>query len=379
MTAPADATSMSSTSSRKLSARSAASALTTFRRRHPLLWRLCATVVLTAVALVIADHVSANTDYDLLLAAVMSIVILGLSFLTGFSGQVSLGNGAFMAVGSYAVGIWGTHHTQTPIVVSLLIATAAGAVVGLLVGLPATRLHGPYLAGLTIALALALPDLVNEFSNWTGGGQGISLNQINAPGWLISYVGGNTPFANQLWETSIAIVTAGVAFLLMANLFRSRTGRGMRMMRENDVAAELAGVSLPRARVLAFSVSSAYAALGGGLLTLMTPLTSSTYSFALSIQILTLLVIGGIGTLSGAHIGGILYAYANQWILSLVSTAGLNQNSNLGTSLNGIVFGGLLVVFVLALPLGIAGTPRYVAMRWWRRRLARTAQAPAAQ
>jgi branched-chain amino acid transport system permease protein len=353
-------------------------ALLASRARHPVLWRAASMLVLTAIALVITDHIAGYTNYTLAIGASLAIVILGLSYLTGFSGQVSLGNGAFMAVGSYTVGIWAAHHSSTPIVVSLALSTIAGAAVGLIVGLPASRLRGPYLAGLTIAIALAFPDLVNEFGSWTNAGQGLSDTPLNAPGWLTSFVGGGTS-ASQMWLADLAIVTTAVAFFLMANLFRSRTGRAMRLMRENEVAAELAGISLPRARVSAFVVSCACAGLGGGLYTLVTGVVSPSYfTLALSIEILTLLVIGGIGTLTGSLIAGLLFAYSNQWIQSLVNTTGLDPTSNLASNLNGIIFGGLLIIFVLALPLGLAGTPRLVIAQM-RRRRARPSQAPSTQ
>jgi branched-chain amino acid transport system permease protein len=170
--------------------------------------------------------------------------------------------------------------------------------------------------------------------------------------------------AQNMWLADIAIVVAGVAFFFMANLFASRTGRAMRLVRENDVAAELAGVSLPRARVVAFVVSAAYAGLGGGLTSLTAGSVSpSTFELGLSITILSLLVIGGIGTLSGALLGGLVYAYSSTWINSLVNATGLNPTGNLASNLKGIIFGVALIVVMMVAPLGIAGTIRFVMVR----------------
>ena len=142
----------------------------------------------------------------------------------------------------------------------------------------------------------------------------------------------------------------------------------MRLVRDNDVAAELVGVSLPRARVVAFIVSAAYAALGGALTTLIdNSVSPSTYTFALSITILSLLVIGGIGTLSGALIGGLIFAYSTNVISWITNQTGLNPQGNLASQLNGIIFGGLLIVTMLFAPLGIAGTVRHL---WHRARRA---------
>jgi branched-chain amino acid transport system permease protein len=143
----------------------------------------------------------------------------------------------------------------------------------------------------------------------------------------------------------------------------------MRLMRENEVAAELVGISLPTARVTAFVVAAACAGLGGGLTTLIdTTVYGSTFTLTLSIEILTLLVIGGIGTLSGSLIGGLLYAYSITWIASLVSGVGLNSSSNLGSEMNNIIFGALLIICVLVAPLGIAGTIQFVISRRLARR-----------
>ena len=172
-----------------------------------------------------------------------------------------------------------------------------------------------------------------------------------------------------LYLTDIAIVVAGVAFFFMANLFASRTGRAMRLIRDNDVAAELVGISLPRTRVIAFIVSSAYAALGGALFTLINNAASpSTYSFALSVTILSLIVIGGIGTISGAVIGGVIYAFSTNVISWITSQTGLNPQGNFASQLNGIIFGGLLIVTMLFAPFGIAGAVR---MLWHRVRARR--------
>ena len=135
------------------------------------------------------------------------------------------------------------------------------------------------------------------------------------PHWLVHFFSAQTSTltVSSMWLADITIVATGIAFFFMANLFASRLGRSMRLVRDNEVAAELVGVSLPRARVIAFVVSSAYAALGGGLWTLINNSVSPpTFSLALSITILSLVVIGGIGTLQGAIIGGVIYACVDQ-------------------------------------------------------------------
>jgi branched-chain amino acid transport system permease protein len=341
--------------------------LATTRARHPVLWRLTTTVIGVSIALVLSGTFSAFTDYLLATGAAMSIVILGLSFLTGFSGQVSLGNGVFFGVGCYAFALWSNHQSNSSIPEDLVVATIAGALAGLVVGLPATRLRGPYLAGMTIAVAISFGFLIDQFSTWTNGDQGINVQgQFTAPGWLAHLIGSSvsSPRATSMWGADIVFVVTGLAFFLMANLFQSRKGRAMRLMRENDVAAELVGVSLPAARVTAFVVSAACAGLGGGLTTLVaTTVYGSTFNLALSIEILTLMVIGGIGSLSGSLLGGLFYAYSMTWIAQLISGLGISTSSNLGSQMNNIIFGALLIITVLVAPLGIAGTTRFVISR----------------
>jgi branched-chain amino acid transport system permease protein len=336
-----------------------------YRRRHPVVVRLVATLVATAVALVGTYYLSSTTNFNLTQALSIAIVLLGLSFLTGASGQVSLGNGAFMGVGAYAVVIWADHHPTTPIVAVLAVGTVAGAVVGLLVGLPATRLRGPYLAGLTIAVALAFLPVIDIFSSWTGGDTSLSVpNPIGPPGWLVSLFSSSTPSLRptNMWLADVAIVVTAVAWLLMANLFDSRVGRAMRLVREHEVAAELAGVSLPRARVVAFVVSAAYAGLGGGLFALSTSsvVPGNFDSLALSITLLALIVIGGVGTLWGALVGGLIYAFQGNWVNWIEGPTGVSSTSNLGSNLKGIIYGGIVILVMLLAPLGIVGTLKRV-------------------
>ncbi len=337
------------------------------RAEHPALARAALTVVLIDVVVFATAFLSVPTDFNLATGAGMAIVLLGLSFLTGASGQISIGNGAFMGVGAFATAIWANHHATTPIVVTLLIAVVVGALFGLLLGLPATRLRGPYLAGMTLAFAVAFPAILSSFSSWTGGDSGLQLpNPVTAPHWLVGLFRAGTPTltTDTLWLTDIVMVVAGVAFFFMANLFASRTGRAMRLVRDNDVAAELVGVPLPRTRVIAFVVSAAYAALGGALWTLLNNSVSpATYGFALSITILAVIVIGGIGTISGAIIGGIVYAYSTNVIAWFVARTGLDPQGNLASQLNGIIFGALLIVTMLFSPMGIAGTVRHLRQR----------------
>ncbi len=340
-----------------------------FRHDHPVLARAVFTFVALDVTLFLTFFLPATTDFNLAVGAAMSIVLLGLSFLTGASGQISLGNAAFMGVGALVVAMWANHHATTPIVVTILIAVACGALVGLLLGLPATRLRGPYLAGMTLAFVVAFPALDNLFSSWTGGDAGLELpTPVTSPHWLAGFFSVHTSAftLGTIWLTDMTIIVTAVAFFFMANLFASRAGRAMRLIRDNDVAAELVGISLPRARVLAFVISAAYAALGGALWTLINNSVSPpTYTLALSITILSLMVIGGIGTIPGAIFGGVIYAYSTNVITWFTSHVGISSQSNLASQMPGIVFGALLILTMLFAPRGIAGALHRLGA--WRR------------
>ncbi len=358
-------------------------AVTAFRAAHPVVWRVLSTVILTGIALVATGVFSPLTNFFVAQAACWAIVIVGLSFLTGASGQVSLGNGAFMGAGAFGVAIWAVHHPSTWVVGLLAMSLLIGAAAGLVVGLPATRLRGPYLAGMTIAVAIAFSSVLEEFSSWTGGTGGLELpNPTSPPGWFSALTGSSTSNPGlrptNMWLADIAIVTTGVAFFFMANLFCSRTGRSMRLVRDNDVAAELAGVSLPRARVVAFMVAAAYAGLGGGMYAIVQGGSGpqSFWNLGVSITLLSLLVIGGIGTLSGALLAGVLAAYATTWIGNLESATGISGTSNLGSSLDGIIFGGLLIIVMLVAPFGIVGTLQRLGRLFVRRPRAATPKAP---
>ena len=342
-----------------------------WRAAHPVGTRLAQTVMTVDALGVASAFVSTSVNGNLEAGVSMTIVLLGLSFLTGSSGQISLGHGAFMGVGAFAAAIWANHHAHSPVVIALLAAVVAGAAVGFLLGLPATRLRGPYLAGMTLAFAVAFGSILNAFSSWTGGDSGLQLpTAVSAPRWLVDLLPpSDSPLAAAtVWLSQISLVVAGVALFAMSNLFASRVGRSMRLVRDHDVAAELAGVSLPRARVVAFVISAAYAALGGALSTLVNNSVSpATYGFALSITILALMVIGGIGTIPGAMIGGLIFVYSTSSISWITARLGLNPQGNLASQLNGIIFGVLLVGAIVSAPMGIAGAGRQVARRWRER------------
>jgi branched-chain amino acid transport system permease protein len=338
--------------------------LLSLARRAPTTTRLSGVLALTALAIAITFGLSPVANSRLATGAAISIAVLGLSWLTGWSGQISLGNSAFLAVGGYAAAIWDNHHTSSPIIISLLLATAVGAVTGAVFGLPATRLRGPYLAGVTIALAVVLPEFINNLPySISGGSGGLFVNLVSPPVWFNHLFSGPNALSNAdaQWPVDCAIVVAGLCFFLMANLFHSKTGRAMRLVRDNDVAAELMGVSLPRTRVLAFIIAAAYGGLAGGLMvTTIGTVNPASFPFPLSITLLTVTVLGGIGTLSGAVIGGVIYAFSGSIVSWFNAQIGVSASSNLGLNMNNILFGLILIVTIILAPQGLVGLSRPV-------------------
>jgi branched-chain amino acid transport system permease protein len=210
---------------------------------------------------------------------------------------------------------------------------------------------------MTLAFASSVTPLIQSFGTWTGGSSGLALPSLVTPGWLSSwYPSTDTTSAQAEWITVISLLTLGVALFFMSNLFASRSGRAMRLVRDNDVAAELAGVSLGPTRTLAFVVSAAYASLGGALLALTSGAVSpGFYSIALSITILSLIVLGGMGSITGALIGGIIYAFSDKLVTWLNSLTGIDPVSNLGGNMKGIIFGSILILTMLLAPQGLVG------------------------
>jgi branched-chain amino acid transport system permease protein len=317
-------------------------------------------------AVVLYFLTSALSPYNNVLVgeiALYLIALAGLSLLTGTTGQISLGQGAFMAVGAYTVALLMT-HTHMNFVLELLAAIGAAATLGLVVGISATRLRGPYLAGATLLLALALPPIADKWSTTFGGDQGLTTIVPTAPG-------GINP---EEWLAWIELAGALVTLVLLANLLTSRFGRSFRAVRDNEVAASLSGVHVARTKVTAFVVSAGCAGLAGAFLGLSTGVVSTgEFPLTLSIELLAAMVLAGAGSLFGMWWGAILLVYVPQWSTSVSGDFGLGA----GTSayLATIIFGVVLIVVMIVAPTGIQGGLRWlwenVSKQWWAPRLER--------
>ena len=302
----------------------------------------------------------------------------GLTVLTGLNGQISLGHGALMAIGAYSTALLlPDREASTPLLVVLLVAVLVTVAVGLLVGVAAARLHGPYLAGATLALAVAVPGIAVYFKETLGGEQGLRVFLPEPPVWVLDaafFVTGQE-LTKSGYVALLAWLVLIVTFVLLANLSRSRVGRRWRAVRDDEVAAELAGINLGRARVSAFVVSAAAAGAAGAVLALTVRLAApSSFALTLSLTLLAAVVLGGLGSLAGALIGAALLTFLPQVVTDLGTSAGLSGIR--AAELAPLVYGLVMVAVILVAPLGLAGTLRSVLVR--RRTRAAGAPRPAA-
>ncbi|MGH9074594.1 MAG: branched-chain amino acid ABC transporter permease, partial [Acidimicrobiales bacterium] len=296
----------------------------------------------------VTAHIGAYNDFDVAQIAVYVIAIAGLTVLTGGNGQISLGHGALMAVGAYTTALL-MAHTPVPLGVEILAGGVIGAVFGLVIGPVAARLRGPYLAGVTLALALALPEVAVRWQSLFGGEQGIPVNPPTAPGTM----------AEEQWLSWICLIGALAVLVLLANLNRSRFGRAFRAVRDDEIAASLAGINVARTQVLAFVVSSACAGWAGSLLALGTAVVNpGGFTVALSIELLAGMVIGGTGSLVGACWGGLVLVLVPRWSTSLSNSLGLSTGVRSNLAL--VIFGAVLIAVMILAPSGIQGAVQRV-------------------
>jgi branched-chain amino acid transport system permease protein len=311
--------------------------------RQPMLRHLVLALGGALVLFAVTSAVGPYDDYQIGQIGIDAVAIAGLTLLTGTNGQISLGQGAFIMVGAYGAGML-LVHTKLPIALALLLGVVISAAAGALIGLPASRLRGPYLAGMTLALAVGLPAIPVEFAGVFGGEQGLNVNPPVPPA-------GIDP---QRWLTWIVLVAVLVMLVLLGNLVRSRFGRAFRAVRDDEVAAAISGIAVAHTRVTAFAVSAAAAGLAGGLLGLSTGgVVPDAFSVGLSISLLAGMVLGGTGRVLGAWWGAVILVYVPQWSASVSDGLGLRQGQSSNLAL--LFYGLVLIVVILVAPDGIQG------------------------
>jgi branched-chain amino acid transport system permease protein len=299
------------------------------------------------------------SDYRLFLVSTMmiaAIAVLGLNLLTGFNGQISLGHGAFYAVGAYTAAIL-MDKLDAPYWILLPIVFVVCFGVGFLFGLPALRLEGHYLALATFALALAVPQMLKYkwLEDFTGGVQGIVLNKPQAPFGL--------PLSEDQWLYYYTLIVMVLLNWAAWNLLRSRSGRAMMAIRDHSMAAGTMGIDVARYKTVTFGISAAYTGIAGALsASAIAFVAPDSFGFFLSISLLIGLVVGGIASLTGSIIGGVFTVLVQNSAQALSNF--VKNDLGLPFDLSPYaVYGILLIVLMYVMPTGIAGG----IMVAWRR------------
>ncbi len=310
--------------------------------------------VATALALaagVVAVFLAPRWVSDIKLAqmGVYFIALLGLNIVTGYTGQISLGHSAFMAIGGYTTAILVADHGVRDLWTIPLAGLVAG-VAGFLVGLPALRLSGLYLALATFGLAVAMPDLLrwDKLESVTKGGQAIQL--FNSPALTgkgfenVDLLGHSVTFTR-----AVDYLTWGVAFVLLVVawlLLRGAPGRAFRAVRDSEVAATSSGVNIAAYKTLAFAISAAYAGIAGSLLVIAVAFADpQSFPAKLSLTLLVGVVVAGLGSLWGVLAGAAFIQFLPDVAVHFSKAQGVPDT----------VYGAALIVIVLVLPMGVAG------------------------
>jgi len=277
---------------------------------------------------------------------VYSIVAVGLNLLTGYSGQISLGHGAFLAIGAYTTAIVVARFDVMPYAPAILLGAVVTALAGLGLGFPALRLSGPYLAIVTVGFSIAVPQVLLKFEWLTGGVQGILVPTPPAPGALARWI------EAEQWVYLLALAPAAALAAIAANLFRTGAGRALVALRDSEVAAQSVGISLRRYKLLAFTLSAFYTGLAGGLYTLAVGFVSpDSFTLLTSIQFLAMIVVGGLGSVFGSILGAV--------VITLLP----NYASEISKAAPWAIYGAVLIVFMIFLPTGLAGLFRRLIAR----------------
>jgi branched-chain amino acid transport system permease protein len=269
------------------------------------------------------------------LVLVYAVAALGLNLLVGYNGQISLGHGAFFALGAYTAALL-IEKANVP---HLLAVPAAGAlcfVAGYLFGVPALRLRGLYLALVTLGLAIALPQLIKRFDDLTEGTQGLTVAQPAVPSWL--------GLADDQFIYLLVLAFAAPMFLIAWNLVRGQLGRAVMAVRDAEIPASTLGVDLGATKTRVFAVSAGYAGVAGALYVFAIGFVApEAFTLTISFAFLAAIVVGGLATISGAILGALFIEFVPVYA------------SDVNDALTGVIYGGVLIAFMWLLPEGAAG------------------------
>ena len=319
--------------------------------RLPLVRSLLIVIVCGALFWLASELFSSFNDLRLAYGGYYFCALAGLTLLVGLNGQISLGHGGLFAVGAYAAALI-NYTLHWPLLPAMVLAVVAATIVGGILGIAAARLRGPYLAGATLAFALALPGITDRFSGLFGGENGITgLLPPSIPGFL-----GGSNLSLQLYQAWIAGLCAAVVLFVLLNLTRSGVGRSLRAVRDDEIAAALCGIHVGRTQVRAFIVSAACAGLGGAAyLAVYNAVTPDAFAVTLSFALLAGVVIGGLGSYAGAAYGAVILVMVPSWSQDITNGLSLHLSSSATSNLPNAIYGIVLIAVMFAAPRGIQG------------------------
>jgi len=310
--------------------------------------------VLIAIACVLPFVVSNYRTFQLTLVLVYAIALLGLNILTGYNGQISLGHGAFYAIGAYTAAVL-MDRLGAPYWATIPAAGAVCLVAGFLFGLPALRLEGLYLALATFALGVSMPQLLkyHHLEKWTGGVQGIVIAKPEPPAFLRE--AGLQMNPDQLLYL-FGLAVAAMMFVLGWNLLRGRVGRALIAIRDQHIAAEAMGINNALYKSLAFGVSAMYTGVAGALGAIAVQYVApDSFTIFLSLVFLVGIVVGGLASISGALYGALFIQFVP------------NVADEISKAAPWAIFGLFLIGFVYLMPSGVAGAVRMLLVRLMRK------------
>jgi branched-chain amino acid transport system permease protein len=308
----------------------------------------------------------ANTFNDLVQITVFAVAAMSLNLLIGFTGQISIGHSAFFGVGAYTTAILSKDYGWSP-GWTFPVAAVICFVVGVVVGVPALRLRGLYLALVTLALAQIFPQLVRKLDFLTSGSTGITAVQYKPPSWT-GLSASRVDRAEWLYWIGLFLVV--ISYVIVRNLVKSRIGRAMIAVRDNETAASVMGINIAFVKTMAFGISAAMCGVAGCLFVLFQQLASPDISYFTiigSIIFLVIMVLGGAASLTGPIVGAFVYYRLDDYTRSIEGkdylpsafTDFLRDRPNLAT----IVFAAMLILLMFLAPDGIVGLSKRIGRR----------------